>query len=808
MRTALRVLLGLVVLLLILTLAGLGYGMVTVRSSWPQISGTVEAHGLGADVTVARDGWGIPHIYASNSHDLFFGQGYVHAQDRFWQMEFWRRAGSGRLSEVLGEAALGSDRFIRTVGWHRTAAEELELLDEDSKAALEAYAEGVNAYIRDREAPLALEFAVLGLTGIQVEPEPWTPLDTLCWAKVMSWDLGGNMDSELLRAHIAAILGTAAVDVIAPPYPDEHPVIVPHTLSEATLRSVPAAAFAAQVLGEGEGLGSNSWVVAGSRTDTGSPLLADDPHLSIQIPSIWYEIGLHCDPIGESCPFNVVGASFPGAPGVIIGHNDHIAWGVTNLGPDVQDLFIEKVNPADPNQYEYQGRWLDMEIVREEIDVAGRSEPEVLLARITRHGPIINDVIGGTEDEWALGWQPLALSWTALQPGGLIRSMLLLDQSEDWNDFRQALAYWDVPSQNFVYADVEGNIGYQAPGRIPIRAAGDGSTPVPGWTGEYEWIGYIPFQELPWSFNPPEGYVATANNAAVGPDYAYTITVDWAPGHRARRIVDLITDDTTMSLADMQAMQGDSSPAYADDVLPYLAHLSCDDARVQQALGLLHQWDGRATRESSGAALFEALRLRLVDLTFGDEMGDQLLTRARPTAMIALVDLLADPGSAWFDDITTPAVETRDEVLLRALEEAVEELTGALGEDMNRWQWGELHTAYFRHESLGQCGIGLIEGIFNRGPVSVDGTIATLNNTGYSPSRPYGVVVLPSYRQVIDLGDLTRSVSMHTTGQSGHPYHEHYDDMIDPWRSIEYHRMLWDRADVEAEAEGVLVLTP
>jgi penicillin amidase len=808
MRTFWRAILGVVLAVLIVGLVVCGGGLWLVRRPWPRIEGTVQVGGLQAEVTIVRDGWGIPHIYAANPHDLFFAQGYVHAQDRFWQMEFWRRIGSGRLAEILGSSALESDRFIRTLGWHRTAAQELTMLDPEVRQVLEDYSAGVNAYISTHRGQLGLEFTILGFTGVPFDPEPWTPLDTLTWAKVMSWDLGGNMDAELLRAHIAARLGTDAVGALVPPYPEDYPVIVPRPLAEATLGSVPAAAFETHTLGSGPGLGSNSWVIAGSRTETGTPLLADDPHLGIQMPSIWYEIGLHCRPAGPGCPYDVVGASFAGAPGVIIGHNRHIAWGVTNLGPDVQDLFIERVNPEDPNQYEYMGEWLDMEIVREEIAVAGAEEPVVVFARITRHGPIINDVVGGTEDDWSLGWHPLALSWTALQPGTLIHSVLLLDRARDWEEFREALSFWDVPSQNFVYADVEGNIGYQAPGRIPIRASGDGSMPVPGWAGEHEWVDYIPFDELPRAFNPPEGYIVTANNAVVGPNYPYSLSLDWDPGDRAQRIVELIEADPSISLADIQAFQGDSDVLWAREVLPRLAALSSDDPRTTQALDLLHDWDGSAARDSGAAALFEAFRVHLIDLTFADELGEQLLRRARGRVVVALPDLLSSPDAPWFDDTTTSRVETRDDILLQALEDAVAELSETLAADVAGWRWGDLHTATFESGSLGQCGIAPIEAMFNRGPVAVDGSLATVNNTAYSLSSPYAVTVVPSYRQVVDLGDFTHSVAMHTTGQSGHPYHRHYDDMIDPWRNIEYHPMLWTREDVEASAEGVLTLIP
>ena len=808
MRVRTRVLLSLLVVVLLVGLTGLTYGVVTVRRPWPRIDGTVPVDGLHAQVTIIRDRWGIPHIYASDPHDLFFAQGYVHAQDRFWQMEFWRRIGSGRLAEILGESALDSDRFIRTIGWHRTAAQELELLDDETRAALEAYAEGVNAYITTHKGRLGLEFTILGLTGVKVDPEPWTPLNTLTWSKVMAWDLGGNMQRELLRAYVAARLGTGAVGEVVPPYPEGHPIIVPHPVSGATLQAVPDAVFDTHVLGRGDDLGSNNWVVSGSRTETGMPLLADDPHLGIQMPSIWYEVGLHCQPVTPECSYNVVGASFAGAPGVIIGHNDRIAWGVTNVNPDVQDLFIEKVNPENPNQYEYQGEWLDMEVYREEIRVADRDEPVVVFARVTRHGPIINDVVGGTEEEWSFGWQPLALSWTALQPGTLTRSILLLDRARNWEEFREALRYWDVPSQNFVYADVEGNIGYQMPGLVPIRAAGDGSMPVPGWTGEYEWVNYIPFDELPRAFNPPEGYIVTANNAVVGPDYPYFISMDWLPGYRARRIVELIESDPSLSLDDLKAIQGDSTPVWALEVLPYARSLSPDDPRLAEAVGMLQAWDGRAVRDSAGAALFESFRLHLVERTFADELGEPLLRRAKSSLMTALLNILPDPNAPWFDDIRTPETETRDEILLRALEDAVEELTETLGSDMRKWRWGDLHTATFRNQSLGKSGVGPIEAIFNRGPFPVDGTIATVNNTAYNPNRPYEVSTVPSYRQIVDLSDLSRSVSMHTTGQSGHPFHPHYDDMIDPWRNIQYHSMLWTRSEVEANAEGTLVLMP
>jgi penicillin amidase len=795
-------------ILLVLILSLFVAGFIYIRRSFPTLDGTVQVPGLQARVEVFRDSFGVPHVYASNRHDLFFAQGYVHAQDRFWQMEFSRRVGSGRLSELLGEGALDQDRFIRTVGWHRAAEQELALLNPEERAILEAYAEGVNAYIQERGRKLGLEFALLGLTGVEYEPEPWLPLNTLTWGKVMAWDLGGNRTAELTRAQIVARLGSDAVNVLMAPYPESHPTIVTSALSESTFTSIPEEYFTLNALGLGDGLGSNNWAIAGSRTASGFPILANDTHLGIQMPSIWYEVGLHCNPVGPECPFNVVGFSFPGVPAVIIGHNDRIGWGVTNLNPDVQDLFIERLNPNDPNQYEYRGRWIDMQIIREEIQVAGREEPEVIFVRLTRHGPIINDILGGIEEDWSYGWEPLSFSWTALEPGTIWQSVFSINKAQNWEEFRQALSLWDVPSQNFVYADVEGNIGYQTPGRIPIRASGNGSLPSPGWTGTHEWLRYIPFDELPSAYNPPAGFIATANHAVVDDSYPYFLSADWAPGYRARRIVELIESKEAFTLEDIQQMHGDSVLVYAQDLLPFILSAQPADPVHAEILDLLRNWDGDMQRESVPATIFESMRVNLITRVYGDELGETLLNRTRSNLLIALLDIAETPNSPWFDDIYTEDVETSEEIILLALQDTVEELTEKLGKDINDWTWGEVHTATFKNQSLGQSGIFLLERLFNRGPYAVDGSSGTVNATSYSFANPYELTGVPSQRLILDFQYFEQSLSMHTTGQSGHPFHRHYADMIDPWRNIEYHPMLWTRGQVEAAAVDYLVLDP
>ena len=796
--------LALVVILMILIVAG---GILVWRQ-FPKVDGELQLPGLNARVEVLRDSYGIPHIYASNPHDLFMAQGYVEAQDRFWQMEFWRRIGTGELAEILGESGLETDKFIRTIGWHRTAAEEIDLMSPETRDAFDAYVEGVNAFLEQHPDGKSIEFYLLRMNGVNYQPEPWTILNSVTWAKFMAWQLGGNMDSELARAHIVARIGTPALTTLMPPYREDYPVIVPHTLNPASLDAVLTDPLRIGNNTSGQIIGSNSWAVSGTKTTSGYPYLANDPHLAIMMPSIWYEIGLHCEPVGESCPYNVTGVTFPSAPAVVIGHNDQIAWGLTNLGPDVQDLYIEKINPENPNQYEYQGTWVDMEIRREEIVVAGEDEPVVIFVRSTRHGPIMNDVVGGVEETWSFGWEPLALKWTASSPGKLFDSLLGLNRAQNWDEFRSALQEWNVPSQNMLYADKEGNIGYQSPGMIPIRRNGNGSIPVPGWTSEYEWIDYIPFDDLPRSFNPEEGYIVTANNAVVGPEYPYFISMDWAYGYRARRILEMIEDEDVFTLEDMQRMQGDNISVYALDILPYLLQVSPDDAAQAQVLDLLRDWNGDMDRESAEAVLFEVLKLSLVERVFADELGEQLVQDIGWNLSVALSRLLEEGSIEWFDDIHTEEVESKEEIILLALSDSLEILEEQLGGDPSKWRWGDLHTATFKNETFGESGIAPIEWLFNRGPVEVDGTAGTVNNTAYDPKDPFSVSTLPSYRQVVDLQYFENSQSMHTTGQSGNTYHKHYDDMIDPWRNIEYHPMLWTRGQVEAATQSRLILNP
>jgi penicillin amidase len=787
---------GLVIVLVILA----GVGTWFVRRPWPTVNGTLTISGLLAPVEVIRDEWGVPHIYAENEHDLFFAQGYVHAQDRLWQMEFNRRIGSGTLSAVLGEATLDTDRFLRTIGLRRAADQDWAQLEDETRAIMEAYAEGVNAYIETHRDRLPLEFTILG-----VDPAPWTPVDTLAWGKVMSFDLGSNYEFELLRARMIAELGQEAAQQLLPPYAEGAPVIIPpETRSYAWLRDARFGGLdaLAAVLGErGPTSGSNNWVIHGSRTATGMPILADDTHLGLNMPSIWYENGLH------GGRFDSVGFSFPGVPLIIIGHNSRIAWGVTNLGPDVQDLYIEKLNDTNhPTQYEFKGEWQDLQAARETIKVKDQ-EPVTLDVMITRHGPIMNDVIGDLD-----GAEPVALRWTALDASNLFRSVLLLNLATNWDEFREALSYWDVPSQNFVYADVDGNIGYQSPGKIPIRAPGhQGLVPVPGWTGEYEWQGFISFDELPNVFNPPTGFVATANNKVVPDDYAYHLAYEWAAPYRAERITDLLTADGNITQEEIRDIQAQTYSLPAEALRPYLLDIEPENDLQTRALAQLEAWDLYNETDRTGPSIYQAWYWFLVQDTLADELGDDLMHEYlgySSTHVPMMEDLLGQADSPWFDDITTSQIETRDDILRRSLAHAVAWLSEHHGDAPEQWEWGKLHTMTFVHQPLGQSGIGLLESLFNSKPIPARGDNFTVDAASFGFNDPFAMVHGSSQRFVADLSDLDRSRMVQTTGQCAHLFHPHREDFIPLWQDVESHPMLFSRGAVEANADATLTLVP
>ncbi len=817
--------------------------------SFPQIDGEIRLDGLDGAVDIYRDNMGIPHIYAASTQDLYFAQGYVHAQERFWQMDAWRHIGSGRLSEMFGSGQVETDTFLRTLGWRVTAEKEWEGMGTESRAILQSYTDGVNAYLKDHNGDaVSLEYAILGLLSPDYKIQPWEPVNSLTWGKAMAWDLRGNMDEEIERAVLLKTLTPEQVSQLFPDYPKDHPVIV-NSIGEGTSASttesyasavnIPDETLAAiehnaslldPMLGPlSDGIGSNSWAVSGALTDTGKPLLANDPHLGIQMPSIWYQMDMHCMPKSDQCPLEVAGFSFAGVPGIIIGHNADIAWGFTNVGPDVMDLFIEKVNPENPNQYEVKGKWVDFETRQETINVVG-GDPVNVTVRLTRHGPVISDAYGPLKDQGdpkdkqfqafkdRAGVElpqnyVIALAWTALTPSTPFEAIWGFDKAQNWDEFRAAAKNFHVPAQNLLYADTQGNIGYQMPGDIPIRARGDGTVPVPGWTGEYDWTGYIPFDELPYTFNPAEGYIVTANNQVPPQSYPYLITRDWDYGYRAQRITEMINSAPgKINIAYIQKMQGDSMDLGAQALLPIWNQIDYRAATPNQAyaLDLMKKWDTNSTADSKAAAVYQWFWWNLLQNALNDNLPERYAASGGSRYFEVTRRLVQSPNDPlWDDKTTTDKVETRDDIYIASLVETVNQLEKQYGKDTAKWpRWGELHTATFRNATLGESGIGPIESLFNRGPVETSGGQSLVNATGWDVGDSFQVNWLPSMRMIVDLSNLNNSVTVHTTGESGHAYHPHYDDMSKMWAAIQYYPMWWDESSAIEDAPSHLKLTP
>ncbi len=776
MRRVLLTLAGIVLALLILVPAG---GYLFLRRSLPQVNGTVKVQGLQGPVEIVRDPDGVPYIYAANDLDAIFGLGYVHAQDRLWQMEFQRRIGAGRLSEILGESTVETDKFLRTLGTYRAAQQAWDALSPQAQQVVQAYVDGINAFLAAKPA-LPVEFTILGFS-----PAPWQPADVMVWAKMMAWNLGGDYDSELLRAQIYQALGAERAAQLFPEYPAAGSLILPNLGKSADGLVALTQQVNALLGADALNIGSNNWVVSGARTTTGKPLLANDPHLGAQIPSIWYLASI------QGNRLHVIGATLPGMPGVPTGHNDRVAWGVTNLGPDVQDLYVERVNPANPNEVEVNGAWRPLTIVSETIQVKGRKEPIQWAARASRNGPLISDAIG---DAGAT----LALRWTALDPGDTtLEAFLGVMYAGNWDEFRSALRAYVTPSQNFVYADLDGNIGYYGPGRIPVRAAGNGYMPSPGWNDEHAWTGFIPFDELPHDFNPTSGYIATANNKVVADSYPYFLASDWAPRYRADRIVQMIEEKTTLSPDDMAAMHADQKSLQALELLPYLLRTPTQTPEQARALDILKTWDGVMRQDSAAAAIYAAWLVHLQPALLEDDLGkalsEEFLKGFHPTYLAQTLD---QSNSPWCDNVLTPGVEDCGAAQRTALQAALEDLTERMGNDnIAGWRWDKVHFTVFPHNPFDQ--VGALKGIFSR-QIANGGDGSTVNVAPFRASAPFSQRHVPSYRHIITVGDWNDSRFMHTTGQSGNVLSGHYDDLIARWQGVVYLPMRFDRDQVRA----------
>jgi penicillin G amidase len=825
-RLALKALLVIVAMIAISVAAA--YAL--ARRSLPQVDGTVTVQGISAPVEIVRDADAIPHIFAATKRDALFGLGYVHAQDRLWQMELQRRIGHGRLSEIFGAAAIPQDRFLRTVGFGRAARAAWQKMPAAAQAQVDAYLAGVNAFIAaHRGNRLPPEFALL-----RFEPEPFTGPDVVVWVKMMAWDLSANSTFELLRHDFVARVGSERAAQLMPPYPrdglsildgarsipngklsakkgtkdprDEWKNPVVESWARALSQGVPAVRDFLLANGR-EGLGSNNWVVDGTMSTTGKPLLANDPHLGTRLPSTWYLAHM------SAGDFDVIGATLPGAPAVALGRNRFIAWGATNVAADVEDLYRERVD-ATGRFAEFRGVNEPLTIVMETIGVKG-APPVRIEVRSTRHGPLVSDAINATNLALPASRrpppvEPLALRWTALDADDeTLVSFLELNEARSWDEFSAALGRFVVPSQNFVYADVNGHIGYYAPGRIPIRNHGDGAAPTEGWTGENEWTGMVPFAALPHVLDPPSHMIVTANNRPAAEGYPYFLGLEWAEPYRAERIIDRLREKRRFSPDDFAAIQADTFSLHARAVLPaLLQHVRPVDARDRDAVALLRQWNYDARADSGAAAIFEAWFLRLAPAIAGDDLGPIVtdLYQSRFTFVTRFVlNTLASDDSAWCDDTATDRKETCEDAVTTALHEAVGELAGRMGGSVARWRWDTVHPAVFPHQGLDA--VAALRPLLSRA-VPNGGDWSTVNVGTVSTEHPFEQRSVAGYRQIIDLSPVDDSRFLVDVGQSGHPLSAHYDDFLADWRAVRHRKMRTKRADIVNGAIGHLRLLP
>ncbi len=738
---------------------------VYIGKSKPLIVGELSADFLDEDVTIVRDTSGVPHITAKSDADLYRAQGFAQAQDRLFQMDLARRQASGRLSEVVGEAAVGNDKLFKTFSLRVAAEASYDGYGDQAKKVLNWYAEGVNAFIEQTEksGAFSYEFKILGY-----KPEPWTPIDSLTIGKYMAYDLGGNWDSLAVRHWALNHFSEEKAKELFITYPENAPSII-----EANIANPVAVAgrFNADLIPH-EFNGSNNWVVAGDKTASGMPLLADDPHLGLSTPSIWYQMHL------KSPEQNVSGVIFAGTPGIMLGHNEEIAWGVTNVGPDVQDLYIEKPNPDNPNQFLYDGEWEQADVRDETIKVKGAADIPFEVV-VTRHGPIISDIVYKEENPDAL----FSMQWTALEPTKELEAVMNMNKANDWNSFETALEDFNAPAQNFVFAAKDGTIAYKANGRIPIRKKGDAQLPVPGDSSEYGWESYIPYDELPRVVNPKEGFIATANNEVINDSYPYHITTFWAQPYRYERIAEVLKAGDKFTAADMKKLQMDQKNLYAREFLGDMIGSVEDEyeGHYNDVLDMLKKWNQYDSTDSAAPLVFHKWIKQLPITMFSKEMPIDVYNLMPGKGQIT--DAMLREGYAGESGEWVTAYGGIDKWVRESFLIAIKDIEKEFGKDMKDWKWGEFHQLAFSHPLASSSPI--FEYFLNPKKQKIGGSNITVQAAAFKEDGTVNHGA--SWRFVADLDDLSKASHVVGPGQSGHMKSEWFHDQAEDWAQGRYH---------------------
>ena len=749
------------------------------RRPLPQTRGSIRVHGLEAEVDIARDARGVPRVEARSVPDLCFGHGFCLGQERGWQLDFYRRVAAGRVSEFAGREALRADSLMRTLGLRRVAERELAELPARAREMLEAYAAGVNAALEAAPAP-PFEHQLL-----RIEPGRWEAADSLALGKLIALGFSTNMETELFRAELVKLIGAEKTARLEPQYPSGNPVVLEPGVpwDGDALELAEQFAEVREAIGLGvEPAGSNNWVVSGERSATGMPLLAGDPHITSAMPGIWYTVELVAPGI------ELHGGSMPGFPGLIIGQSRDVAWSFTNVMADVQDLFVERVRAASdggPPQYLFEDEWRPVEVRGEEIAVRGR-RPETIETWQTHHGPVVNRALGAAGDD------PLALAWVALRKpfftslaidaGGIASGPELVERFEDFH----------VPCMNMVWGDSSGRIGYKLVGKLPIRRGGCPDLPKPGWTGEYEWDGYVPYEELPRLDDPEGGVIVTANNRIAPDDYPHHITSEYLDGWRAARIEQLLSERERHSLADFERIQSDVYSIPGAITARRLARLRPRRQREVRAIERLRSWDNRLDPDTVAGTIYQAFTAHFARAVSEAVIGDEAAAaRWRSKSLVGFTAVTSSPWrfqarllELWEeDDSELIGGRSWDELALGALRDALDELEERWGADPAGWRWGRVHGLYFPHALADgdKPARRVLDRLLSR-RLPAGGGQETVSQIGFVPhAGDYTGRWAPSFRLLADLGDRGRSRWQHMTGQSGHPGSPHYDDLQQDW---------------------------
>lgn len=782
--------LAVVIGLVVLQLLGLAERAV------PDYAGTMDLPGLSAPVEVIRDEHAVPHIFAESDPDAAFALGVSHAQDRLWQMELFRRVVQGRLSEVFGSAALPADRIIRTLDFYGHSERSLAVLSPELRAVLDAYAAGVNAYMSESTRPYPPEFQVLMHT-----PEPWQPADSVGMVKLLAAGLSGNAFSEVLRTRLMEVLNDEDLKTFDPPYPADSKPAVRDLAS--LYRTLGLERIIAAIPDTGPPGASNNWVVDGKWTKSQKPLLANDPHLGMLAPSIWYAAHLS---VGDS---NVIGVTIPGIPSVVLGRNNYIGWGFTNTGPDTQDMAIEDVNPDNQDQYRTPEGWADF-VIREEEIVVRLGSDETLVVRETRNGPVLDAIADTFEDVVADG-QVVALKWTALtSEDTTIEAGFRYTKARTVAEFDEATRLQVSPMQSMVVADVDGNIGMIAPAAVPVRSDDHetgGLLPASGANPANDWLGMIPHEGLPRVINPSHGYIATANNKIIADDFPYYISSSWDGPYRANRIEDMIEATRLHDVKTFERMLADNKSLLAEELVPYFTSVEPETDQMSEAQALLRDWDATMEKELAQPLIFHAALNQLHKKLYADELGDLVDSVGRRRETFLLNALSGDEMAArWCDDTTTAQTEHCTDVVRTALAAGLEDLNDLYGNDMSKWNWGNAHPVVNNHLPMGF--IPGIRTIFNIERPSAGGPYTVNRGQTGSGARPFANVHAAGYRAVFDFDDMNNSVYIISTGQSGNPASDYYDTFATLWADGGHIRMTTDRAEIEAGSIGTLTLRP